>query len=132
MEGKAVTRRRLTDAPTLAGFTRDLRVARIRFPTAHGDLVLDVPLEHLTDLMRVAALSAERSANRPGTLEHLPALPVFEWEAGLTAEEQIALRLRIAGGGAVAFVLSRDLAASLEAGLGRTLDYAPDHRGRLH
>lgn len=104
MEGKAVTRRRLTDAPTLAGSTRDLRGATIRFQTAYGYLVLDVPLERLTDLTGGAALSAERSANRAGTLEHLPAQPVLEWVAGLATEDQTVLRLRIAGGGDLAFV----------------------------
>lgn len=82
--------------------------------------------------MRVAARSAESSAARVGTLDSLPTLPVFEWGAGLTAEDQIALRLRIAGGGAITFVLSQDLAASLQAGLGETLDYAPDHLRRPH
>lgn len=124
--------RKFTSAPALAGFSGNDQFATIRFPTAQGDLILEVPLEHLSDVMWVVAQSAELSAASEGTLDSLPTLPVFEWEAGLTAQDQIALRLRIAGGGAIAFVLGKDLAASLQAGLGETLDYAADHQRRPH
>lgn len=131
-KGRAVVRRRLTHAPEFVGLTKDTQAAAIRFPIPQGHLVLEIPVDQLSELLQIAAHSLEVSAASTKHPDGLPALPVFEWENGLSSGEQIALRLRIAGGGALVFVMSNDLASSLQDGLGEAIAYTLNGLRRPH
>lgn len=98
-------------------------------PTRQGEFILEVPPEHLSELMHVAAQLLPISAKQHGHSDDPPVLPVWGWQAG-AGSETIHVRFQIIGGGAYAFSLSKKLAQDLQSGLGEALGHRVERTHR--
>ncbi len=127
-----MTPKSLVGAPARVSATNDGAGEAISFPTAQGALVLEISREQLFELLLVTVQCLEVSSGGLDEAQTLPTLPVQQWETGVTAHEQVALRLRVVGGGEIVFKLGRALATSLQAGLGDAVASLASSGGKAH
>ncbi len=117
-----MARRRVSGSPRVLGFTTEEPGGAIALPTPQGEFILEVPPEHIAELMHAAACLLPISAKQHGHSGDPPALPAWAWQLG-SGRDAIHARFQIVGGGAYAFSLSKKLAMELHSGLGEALGY---------
>ncbi|GAA0216008.1 hypothetical protein GCM10009081_33610 [Brevundimonas nasdae] len=124
-----MAKRRVSGTPKPLGFTADVDGAAIGLPTPQGEFIIEVPIQHLPDLMHLSAQLLQASAKQYGRPADPPVLPVWKWQAG-AGSAVIHLRFQIEGGGAYAFSFPKKLAADLHSGLGEALGYRTERTHR--
>ena len=121
-----MARRRMSGSPKPLGYTIEKPGAAMALPTPQGEFILEIPPEHIAELMHAAAQLLPVSAKEHGHSGDPPVLPAWGWQLG-SGSETIHVRFQIVGGGAYAFSLSKDLAKDLHSGLGEALGYRTEH-----